>query len=257
MSLLRSWAPAGQWATPLNELPCGNDRYTARAYASGHAAPPPPPPPPPRRQPRPPADRQAGVPQQPAPGRQRLQHAAPPPAEGGPQQGPPLQQQRSQGQRQGSPVQQQQQRQRQGEPQQQRQGTRQGRPGSPYLVIVEGMNDLRAVRRAVPNADVYVLGTSTLAGDSRVLQASGGSLAGIVGGFAVWFCGKHGQPWLRRCCGSSPGRMLRDASAQHRHRPWPSTNAAKCRWPQSSPLHCCLCRSWRQQRGGTQEACWC
>lgn len=217
MSLLRSWAPAGQWATPSSAIPRFNGRHTARAYANGHAAPPPPPP---RRQPRLPADRQAGVPQQPAPVRQRLQQAAPPPAECRPQQGPPLEQQRSQGQRQqprqGSPVQQQQQRrQRQGQPQQPQQpqqGPRQGRPGSPYLVIVEGMNDLRAVRRAVPNADVYVLGTSTLAGNSRVLQASGGRLVGIVGGFAVWFCGKHGQPWLRRCCGSSPGRGMQERS---------------------------------------------
>lgn len=42
----------------------------------------------------------------------------------------------------------------------------------PFLVVVEGLNDMHAVRRAVPAADVYVLGTSTAAGSAAVLQAS-------------------------------------------------------------------------------------
>ena len=43
---------------------------------------------------------------------------------------------------------------------------------SPFLVVVEGRNDMQAVRRAVPGADVYVLGTSTAADSPAVLQAS-------------------------------------------------------------------------------------
>ncbi|KAL4445435.1 hypothetical protein ABPG77_011260 [Micractinium sp. CCAP 211/92] len=45
----------------------------------------------------------------------------------------------------------------------------------PYLVVVEGVNDMRAVRRAVPGAPVYVLGTATVAGSQHVVQASPGA----------------------------------------------------------------------------------
>jgi ribonuclease M5 len=38
------------------------------------------------------------------------------------------------------------------------------------LIVVEGVNDMKAVRRAVPHADVFVLGTATRAGDP-ILQA--------------------------------------------------------------------------------------
>jgi hypothetical protein len=65
----------------------------------------------------------------------------------------------------GNQGQQQRQRQQHPAPQQERQGQR-------YLVVVEGVNDMRAVRRAAAGADVYVLGTSTLADNPRVLQAS-------------------------------------------------------------------------------------
>lgn len=43
-----------------------------------------------------------------------------------------------------------------------------GAPKYDMLIVVEGVNDMKAVRRAVPNADVYVLGTATRAGDKEV-----------------------------------------------------------------------------------------
>lgn len=36
------------------------------------------------------------------------------------------------------------------------------------LIVVEGINDMKAVRRAMRNADVFVLGTATRAGDHQV-----------------------------------------------------------------------------------------
>jgi hypothetical protein len=44
--------------------------------------------------------------------------------------------------------------------------------GQPFLIVVEGINDLRAVRRAVPTADVYVLGSSSAVNKPKVLKAS-------------------------------------------------------------------------------------
>ena len=40
----------------------------------------------------------------------------------------------------------------------------------PFLVVVEGRNDMQAVRRALPAADVFVLGTSTAADSPTVLK---------------------------------------------------------------------------------------
>lgn len=50
----------------------------------------------------------------------------------------------------------------------------QAAPWAGALVVVEGRNDMRAVRQAAPDADVFVLGTSTLADSRRVLQVGRG-----------------------------------------------------------------------------------
>ena len=42
-----------------------------------------------------------------------------------------------------------------------------------WLVVVEGMSDMQAVRRAAPGCDVYVLGTATAADSPRVQQVGG------------------------------------------------------------------------------------
>lgn len=58
---------------------------------------------------------------------------------------------------------------------------------------------MRAVRRAVPGAPVYVLGTATVAGSQHVVQASagGGQGLGLESGANMAAVRPRGVPWAR------------------------------------------------------------
>ena len=176
-------------------------RVAASAGSDARPPPPPPPPPPPVRQPA------SATPQQQAALPWARQGGQQHPRQGGEQQPPPQRQGGQQPQRQPLPAQRppgrQQGTSQRPQPGGQRQQGRQQPPVSPppaathrqqqprrgqgarCLVVVEGLNDMRAVRRAAPSTDVYVLGSSTLVDSPRVARELEQAAARYPGGLLV------------------------------------------------------------------------